>query len=77
MNDSIRLALSCLDEADTYVTDTTAVDSTLLRDWYDADFTIGDFPYTDHQRISQYRAILRERQDELVKILISEQNDSI
>ena len=77
MNDSIGLALRCLDEADTYVTDTTAVDSVALRDWYDADFTIGDFPYTDHQRISQYRAILRERQDELVKILISEQNDSI
>ena len=72
MNDSIDLALRCLDAADTYAADTTAVDSTLLREWYNADFIIGQFPYTDHQRIEQYRSLLHIRQDEIQKLIIIE-----
>ncbi|MBO7499054.1 MAG: hypothetical protein J6T64_07680 [Bacteroidaceae bacterium] len=68
MNDSVDLALSTLDQADTYATDTTAVDTLALREWFQTDFTIGNFPYTDHQRIVNYRTLLRERKEELQKL---------
>ena len=70
MNDSIDLALRCLDLADTYAADTTAVDSVLLREWYDADFHIGEYPFTDHQRITDYRKLLHNREDEINKLAI-------
>ena len=73
MNDSLDLALRCLAEADTYVTDTTAVDSTLLQEWFNTDLTIGEFPYTDHQRIVSYQNTLRERKEDIRKIIIAEQ----
>jgi len=79
MNDSIDLALRMLDEADTYSKDTTAVDSVALREWFNADLAIGNFPYTDHQRIVNYRTLLHERQNELQKLLFfeNEKTDSI
>ena len=79
MNDSIDLALRMLDEADTYATDTTAVDSVALREWFNADLAIGTFPYTDHQRIVNYRTLLHERRNELHKLLFfeNEKTDSI
>ena len=72
MHDSIDLALRCLDAADIYAADTTAVDSTLLNEWRNADFVIGQFPYTDHQRIVYYRSLLRQREDEIQKLIITE-----
>lgn len=68
MNDSLDLALRCLDEADTYATDTTAVDSTTLRLWYEADIRFGEFPYTDHQRIADYRSLLHQRQQDMLHL---------
>ena len=70
MNDSIDLALHCLDLADTFATDTTAVDSTALNEWYEADFRIGEYPFTDHQRIADYRKLLHNRKDEIIKLTI-------
>lgn len=68
MNDSVDLALRTLDLADTYATDTTAVDTLALREWFNVDLAIGDYPYTDHQRIVNYRNLLRDRKVELQKL---------
>jgi len=74
MNDSLDLALRCLNEADTYATDTSPIDSIALQEWYDADLHLGEFPYTDHQRIDDYRSILKQRQEDMHKLSIAEQS---
>jgi len=76
MNDSLDLALRCLDEADTYATDTAAIDSTTLRLWYEADLRIGEFPFTDHQRIDDYRSLLRQRQQDMQRLMMKNEGES-
>ena len=76
MNDSLDLALRLLDEADTYTTDTTAIDSTLLQLWYEADVRIGEFPYTDHQRIVDYRSLLHQRQKDVLRLMMTDKSES-
>lgn len=70
MHDSIGEALGKLQEARTFVTDTTALDSTRFRQWNldAAHYGLGEYPYTDYQRIRNYERILRDRQAEVQKL---------
>ena len=71
MQDSIDKSFELLKEAKTYASDTTAVDSTLLKNWEASSAYYGDageYPYTDYQRICNYERILTERKAEILKL---------
>lgn len=70
MHDSIDEALDKLQEARTFVSDTTALDSASFWQWYlDAEYYgLGEYPYTDYQRILNYERILQDRQAEVQKL---------
>lgn len=64
LHDSIATAIDCLDKAQAYAADTTAVDSTRVWEWLDY-YGTDDYPYTDYQRIQGYRQKLQQRQKDI------------
>ena len=78
MHDSIDDALRELDEAYSFVTDTTAIDSIHFWQWLtEAECAdIGEYPYTDYQRIRNYERILQDRMTEVQKLNLIHINET-